>query len=146
MRRRQALPERATARKVVYVTGIKTPFAQGRAYEQKFRASFDQAYQGMHLLDLQGHVLELNRSALRALGQPRDAVSGVLARLEVQFALPGGRQRLADRSIKPFRDEHDVIRILIAEAREVTEQRERAAALVLSETRLQHIDVCTCKG
>ena len=49
---------------------------QNRANELRYRAAFEQAFQLMFVLDIQGRVLDLNPNALNAMGVAKDKVEG----------------------------------------------------------------------
>ncbi|CAH2600477.1 Histidine kinase [Rhodovastum atsumiense] len=125
--------------------------------EARFRAIFDSQFQFITLLAPDGIVLEVNRTALDAaaltrgavIGRPfwetgwwlqaaRDrlrqdiarAAAGVLIRHEVEYNGAGGRLIHVDFSLTPVRAPatQDVLWI-IAEGRDITEQRELAGQL-----------------
>ena len=48
-----------------------------RDSEQRFSAIFDQAYQYVTILDTEGAILEVNRSALEVVGCTQESVAGV---------------------------------------------------------------------
>ncbi|HTV02126.1 MAG TPA: ATP-binding protein, partial [Luteitalea sp.] len=119
--------------------------------ERLYHAMFDQTYQLAGLLDLQGRVLEASRSMIDAcglapaaiVGRPyadmpgwqssparqrlQDAIAsataGTTSRQEVAFIAPSGEARVLDVSIRPLRDEEQRVIRLIAEARDVTDER-----------------------
>ncbi|MEY2784358.1 MAG: hypothetical protein RL277_562 [Planctomycetota bacterium] len=118
--------------------------------ERRFHAIFDQTYQFLGLLRPDGTILEINQTALDATGsqreevygkhfwegpwwdysedvrrQIRDAVeraaSGVFVRFEVEVQTRGGRLLSVDFSMKPMRDEHGKVVLLIPEGRDISE-------------------------
>jgi len=118
--------------------------------EERFRAIFDQEYQYVGLLSRDGTVLEMNRTALKAIGagavdvrgrpfwqtpwwhhspaeQDRvrqailDAADGRFVRFEVELALDDGTTRAIDFSLKPIRDEDGRVQLLLPEGRDITE-------------------------
>ncbi len=132
-----------------------------RESERKFRAIFDQAYQFLGILSVDGRVLEVNRSALEfcgaegtdVLGQPfwetpwwahspelqtqvRDATEraagGERVRFEVAHLDAHGRMRQIDFSLLPVKDEAGEVVLLIPEGRDITEHK-----LAEQETRRQ---------
>ena len=151
--------------RVVFVGGIHTPYLNARALERKFRASFDQAFQYMGLLSPDGRLLDVNQTAVNDAGVPlerflgrlifweapwwvpeqrpriedavRRAARGETVRLEVTHFTKPGEIRHADLSIKPFFDDRRAVEMLIAEGRDITEQKSQADALRQSTERLR---------
>jgi PAS domain S-box-containing protein len=140
--------------------------AEFRENEQKFRAVFDQTFELMGLISLDGVVLEMNQTALDAIAarpedilgnlfwetpwwryspeiptQLRDAISqaayGQVVRYEVPFYDASGTVRISDFSLKPIFDEHGQATVLLAEGREITERKRDEQRLQESEERLQ---------
>jgi PAS domain S-box-containing protein len=124
--------------------------------EQRFRAIFDSAFQFEVLLDGEGRCLEANRTFLDAVGADRAAVAGrPLAELwwpgdeerrrrlagavaragraeTVQYeeeVAVGERRLTIDFSVKPVFDAEGGVVQLLAEGRDVTEQRRAQDAL-----------------
>lgn len=151
---------------VVFVTGMRAPYREVRALEGKFRAAFDQAFQYMGLVSVDGRLLELNQTAQAAAQAPRErwagamiweapwwdtqaverarieaavrqAAQGQSVRFEVQYKALDGSARFADFSIKPFRGSDGEVESLIAEGRDVTERRRREEELRLRDDRMQ---------
>jgi len=120
--------------------------------ERKFRAIFDQTFQFTGLLDPQGTLLELNRTALDygrvreedVIGKPfwetpwwshseearktlRDAIAqaaeGEFARFETTNRGYDGSISYLDGSIKPVRNEEGRVIMLIPEGRDITERK-----------------------
>jgi diguanylate cyclase (GGDEF)-like protein/PAS domain S-box-containing protein len=123
--------------------------AELRRTQTRFRAIFDQTFQFIGLLDVQGTVLEANRTALQfaeipeeaVLGKPfwetpwwshsptiqatlRDAIqraaAGEVIRFETTHPSPSGEIITVDFSLKPFRDEFGHVTLLIPEGRDIT--------------------------
>ncbi|WP_396627331.1 ATP-binding protein, partial [Luteitalea sp.] len=118
--------------------------------ERLLRAVFDQTFQLVALLDLDGRVVDANAYALETVGLTMPAVVGVpfehtqwwrdspqrgLLREAIGVAAGGGTARFealhtsttgasfrVDFSIRPLLDEHGRVIRLIAEARDITEQ------------------------
>lgn len=126
--------------------------------EQKARAVFDQAFQFIGLLDLDGNVIEVNQSALQFAGvgpeqvigksfwdtpwwshsleqQARliqaiqKAAAGELIRFEATHPAPDGKTHVVDFSLKPIRDDQGRVTWLIPEGRDITELKEGEADL-----------------
>ncbi len=130
-----------------------------RANERTLKAIFDQTFQLMGLLDPDGTVIKVNKTALDfagieekdVVGKPfwettwwkhsselqerlRTAISraanGELIRFEVDHLKESGDIRYVDVSIKPVRDEAGKVIFLIPEGRDITER-------ITAEERLQ---------
>jgi len=132
--------------------------------EQRFRAIFDSAYQFQGLLDLEGHLLEVNPTALRLLGPGatvedlqgtefwqapwwpnalvRDRIKSAtgLARDghtvtdEIEIEVAKGDKLILDISLKPIRDDAGKVTQLLAEGRDITAGRRAEAQLREVET------------
>ncbi|MFT7480878.1 MAG: PAS domain S-box-containing protein, partial [Gammaproteobacteria bacterium] len=118
--------------------------------EERFRAIFDQEFQHVGLLSRDGTILEMNSTALKAIGasaddvrghpfwqapwwhhspleQDRvrqailDAADGRFVRFEVELELDDGSTRSIDFSLKPIRDEGGRVQLLLPEGRDITE-------------------------
>ena len=123
--------------------------------ERLYRAMFDQTYQFVGLLDLDGRVIDVNQTALDAVAAPLSAVYGMRfedtpwwvgspdagrVRQAIEAAAAGATQRfeftymagrsprLLDFSIRPLRDERGAVFMLIPEARDITDEREAREA------------------
>jgi two-component system cell cycle sensor histidine kinase/response regulator CckA len=132
--------------------------------EQKFKAIFDHTFQFTGLLTPDGTLLEANRTALSfaelrredVVGLPfwktpwwthapdqqqrlrqaiTDAAGGKTIRFEVTNAGADGRIAYVDFSIKPVRDEHGTVILLIPEGRDISERKQAESALTMSEAR-----------
>ena len=152
--------------RVVFVAAISAPFGRLRALEHKFRASFDQAFQFMALLDVDGRILDLNQIGLAAgrvrpdevLGRllwdapwagpspeerariedsVRRAARGETVSFEVSYFPTPGELHYSDYAIKPVRDEQGVITMLVGQGRDITEQKRQQEALRQTDERLQ---------
>ncbi len=133
-----------------------------RDSERRFRGIFDSVFQITGLLDRDGAVLELNRSALDFLGgtdadyigrpfwdigQWRNkkravaklkerlaaAAAGDFVRHETHMFDRAGRLATFDFSLKPVRDETGAVTLLVAEARDITERAGLQAKLVQAQ-------------
>ncbi|HEY0570192.1 MAG TPA: ATP-binding protein, partial [Enterovirga sp.] len=120
--------------------------------ERRFRAIFDSAYQFMALLTPDGTVVEVNQTAMRwseitpddIVGKPfwrappmrgdaelqaaiqsavRRAVAGEVVREELEMQGAGNLRAVVDFSLKPVLDEEGHPSHLVAEGRDVTEQK-----------------------
>ena len=134
--------------------------------ERRFRAIFDSAFQFIGLLSPEGVTLEANRTALEfmslsrdaVVGQPfwetpwwthcadaqqrvrqaiRSAVQGELCRFEADHHGADGATVTVDFSLKPIKDDAGRVVLLIAEGRAITEQKQAAEALRVSEERFR---------
>jgi PAS domain S-box-containing protein len=123
-----------------------------KASERLFRAVFEQTFQFVGLLTPEGVVVELNRSALELGGLARHATIGrpfaeatwwhrpgddagqeiaqLIARaaagetVRTELEIHGGdrRNHVIDFSLKPIKDEHGAVTLLIAEGRDISER------------------------
>lgn len=119
--------------------------------ERRFRAVFDSSFQCMGLLDVDGVVLEINRTALETIGVQRDEVLGVkfhetpwwsrasegerarvreavmrsvhgeFVRFETTHRTSAGELVCVDFSLKPVRDSYGAVKFVIPEGRNITE-------------------------
>lgn len=117
--------------------------------ERRFRAIFDSSFQSMGLLDAEGCVLEVNRTALDSahvaredvLGRPfwdtpwwpdegerqrvrealERAATGEFVRFETYYRTREGEPICIDFSLTPVRDEAGVVRLIIPEGRNINE-------------------------
>ncbi|MBK1679256.1 PAS domain-containing sensor histidine kinase [Rhodocyclus tenuis] len=134
------------------------------ASERKLRAIFDQAFQLIGTLSLDGILLEVNQAALRLVGaeaaavlsQPfwegpwwrhdpekqrwlRDAIrlaaNGEDVRAEVLSIDADKQLRQIDFSLRPLRDDAGRVSMLIAEGRDITALKRTSGALAISEAK-----------
>jgi PAS domain S-box-containing protein len=130
--------------------------------ERKFRAIFDQTFQFMGLLTIDGRLLEANRTALQfsgvqesdVIGKPfwetpwwihstelqetlcagvKKAAAGEVVRFEPTHFSADGSLHCMDFSLKPIMDAAGGVAFLIAEARDITERKRAEEALQQSE-------------
>lgn len=123
-----------------------------RQSEQKFRAIFDQTFQLIGVLTIDGVVLQVNQTALQFAGITEDAVigkpfwetpwwahsvelqqrvraavqeaaGGKLVRFEATHAMQDGGVRYIDFSLKPVTDNNGRVVQLIPEGRDITERK-----------------------
>jgi PAS domain S-box-containing protein len=135
------------------ITDQKQAEAAMRQNELKFRAIFDNTFQFVGLLDIDGIVLEANRTALDAIGaSPHDVVgqafwatpwwthspdlqiqlqqgveraaTGELVRFEAKHFLADGSHIIVDFSLSPIKDETGKVVMLIPEGRDITERKQ----------------------
>ncbi|MFH0997347.1 MAG: PocR ligand-binding domain-containing protein [Pseudomonadota bacterium] len=135
--------------------------------ERKFHAVFDQAYQFLGLLSIDGSVLKANGTALRfigveeadVIGRPfwetpwwahspklqeivrvavQKAGKGELIRFEASHPAPDGTLHYVDFSIKPIKDEAGKVIMLMPEGREITERKKA------EQERLTHLRFFKC--
>ncbi|WP_310418288.1 PAS domain S-box protein [Chamaesiphon sp. OTE_8_metabat_110] len=142
------------------ITSRKQAEESLRDSERKFRAIFDNTFEFMGLLDPDGIVLEVNRTALDAVGATLDDVSGQpfwttpwwthypdvqvqlqqaivqaatgqLIRFEAPSILADGSHIIVDFSLSPIFDDTGKVVMLIPEGRDITERK--AAAQKIQE-------------
>lgn len=123
-----------------------------RQSEQKFRAIFDQTFQLIGVLAIDGVLLEINQTALQFAGTTEDAVigkpfwetpwwthsvelqqqvreaiqeaaGGKLVRFEASHTMQDGQVRYIDFSLKPVTDTNGRVVQLIPEGRDITERK-----------------------
>jgi PAS domain S-box-containing protein len=138
-----------------------------RESERKFHAVFEQAYQFLGLLSIEGRVLEANRTALKfggveeadVIGRPfwetpwwahsselkenvrlavQKAAKGELIRFEAFHHAPDGSLHYVDFSLKPVKDETGKVIMLIPEGRDITERKKA------EQERLAHLRFFEC--
>ncbi|PTY05702.1 hypothetical protein DB347_15160 [Opitutaceae bacterium EW11] len=136
-----------------------------RQSEQRFHAVFDQTFQLIGVLSVDGALLETNQAALtmigttaeEVVGKPfwltpwwshspelqerirlavREAAGGRLLRLEVTHLAKTGQTRHVDFSIKPIVDSEGSVVQLIAEGRDITARKEAEEAFRLNAERI----------
>ena len=124
-----------------------------RQSEQKFRAIFDQAFQFIGVLSVDGTVLQSNRTGLQfagvderdVLGKPfwetawwahspelqqrlrtaiHKAAAGKFVRFEVTHTAADGQIRYIDFSLKPITDAEGRVVQIIPEGRDITERKQ----------------------
>jgi PAS domain S-box-containing protein len=137
-----------------------------QASERRFRAIFDQTFQFIGLLDVEGRLLQANRTALQfaaigeedVIGKPfwdtpwwrhspdqqqqlktavARAAAGEIVRFETSHPTRNGQTAYVDFSLKPVRNERGEVTLLIPEGRDVTERHHTEQALAASEARFR---------
>lgn len=131
-------------------------------------AVFDQAFNYFALLDTEGRIIRLNKTALRKFRASKDHLDGIqfwegpwwpdpheaeaFCRRAIDAALKGeilredirhrdnlGNDLIVDFSLSPFRDENGELAYLIAEGRDVTEMHSARISIMESEERFRTI-------
>jgi PAS domain S-box-containing protein len=133
--------------------------------ERKFTAIFEQSFELMGIVSLDGILLEVNQTALDSIAadkedivgnqfwdtpwwhteqlqqQLQDAIAraaqGELSRYEVQFPHPSGVTLTTDFSLKPVFDDAGKLWTIVAEAHDITERNQTLSQL---ESRNQELD------
>jgi len=150
------------------ITELKQSEEAQQENEQRFRAIFDQTYQFIGLLDLDGTLLEANRTALDFLGldeedvlrksfwetawwshstelqaRVRDAVhragAGEFVRFEAYHPNPDGKLHYLDFSLRPAKDSAGNVVLLIPEGRDISDRIRAEANLKESEKKYRNL-------
>jgi PAS domain S-box-containing protein len=147
------------------ITDRKQAEAALQASERKFTAVFEQSFELMGIVSLEGVLLEVNQTALDSIDmckedivgrlfwetpwwhteelvqQLQDAIAragrGELIRYEVQFPHPSGAMLTTDFSLKPVFDETGKVWTIVAEAHDITDRNQIQSDL---EARNQELD------
>ncbi|MBW4524200.1 MAG: PAS domain-containing protein [Phormidium tanganyikae FI6-MK23] len=141
------------------ITERKQTEAALRESERRFRAVFDQTFELMGMISLEGILLDANQAALDSIaaqsidiiGKPfweapwwthseflqdqlKDAIAqattGEFIRYEVQFPSATGEIMTTDFSLKPVFDEAGQVVMLVAEARDISDRKAAEAERV----------------
>jgi PAS domain S-box-containing protein len=156
--------------KVIYASGHditdrKQSEAALQASERKFTAIFEQSFELMGIVSLDGVLLEVNQTALESIAackqdivgqyfwdtpwwhteqlqqQLQNAIAragkGEFIRYEVQFPHPTGEMLTTDFSLKPVLDAAGKVWTIVAEAHDITERNQIQAKL---EARNRELD------
>jgi PAS domain S-box-containing protein len=134
------------------ITSRKQAEESVKQSELKFRAIFDNTFQFIGLLDVDGKLLEANRTALEAIGVTPDevvgqlfwatpwwthspdlqvqlqqaieqAATGELVRFEAKHFLADGSHIIVDFSLSPIKDETGKVVMLIPEGRDISDRK-----------------------
>jgi len=153
---------------IIDITDRKRAEQALRENEEKFRAIFDSTFHFTGLLTPDGIMLEANRTALDFAGVRLEdvvnrpfwetvwwganvtrirrlkeaihkAARGIFVRYETEFVGAGNSTMTVDFSLKPVFDSTGRIRLLIAEARDITERKKAEDALRESEEKYRKI-------
>ncbi|PSB43455.1 PAS domain S-box protein, partial [Chamaesiphon polymorphus] len=147
------------------ITERKQAEAALRESEQKFSAIFEQSFELMGIISLNGVVLDVNQTALDSISARKEDIAGEyfwdtpwwhterlqqqlkaaidragngeFSRYEVQFPIPNGTTMTTDFSMKPVLDEADRVLMLVAEAHDITERKRAERDLQEAQERLQ---------
>jgi PAS domain S-box-containing protein len=147
------------------ITERKQMEAALRESERKFSAIFEQSFELMGLVSLDGVLLEVNQTALDSIAARREDVTGKhfwdapwwhtpqlqqqlkdaidragqgeFSRYEVQFPHPSGVTLITDFSLKPVFDDADRVWTIVAEAHDITERKRAERDLQESQERLR---------
>ncbi len=136
--------------------------------ERKFRTIFNQTFQYTGLLDLNGNLLEINTTAMEAVGAKRSEMigrpfwqtawwshsrrlqkkiknavgktaSGKIVRFEASHPAAAGSLLYVDFSLKPVMDRNGEITMLIAEGRDITEWKRATVEKEKLEIQLRQV-------
>ena len=146
----------------VDITGRREAEENLKENERMVRAIFDSTFQFTGLLSPEGFLLDANRTALDFVGKSReevinrpfwetpwwagdearvqklqqairDAAGGAFVRYEVGFTSSTGSWVVTDFSLKPLVSPDGTVRMLIAEARDITERKQAEEKIHASE-------------
>jgi PAS domain S-box-containing protein len=138
------------------------------ASEQRFRGIFDQTFQFIGLMRTDGTLIQANRTALESfnlreaevIDRPfwetpwwshsaemrqrlreavRSAAAGTMVRFEATHPRPDGKLIHVDFSLKPVRDVHGQVALLIPEGRDISQRKQAEEMLRGSEARTRAI-------
>jgi PAS domain S-box-containing protein len=147
------------------ITDLKHTERTSAENQRKFSAIFEQSFELMGIVSLDGVLLDVNQTALDSIEARKEDIVGRLfwetpwwhtsqlqqqlkeaikqsskgkfCRYEVQFPHPSGVMLTTDFSLKPIFDESGCVELIVAEARDITEQNKIQSKL---EERNQELD------
>jgi PAS domain S-box-containing protein len=147
------------------ITERKQIEAALKASERNFSAIFEQSFELMGIVSLDGVLLEVNQTALDSIEARKEDIAGRLfwetpwwhtpelrdqlkaaidraakgefCRYEVQFPHPSGVMLTTDFSLKPVFDESGDVATIVAEAHDITDRKRAERDLQESQERLQ---------
>jgi PAS domain S-box-containing protein len=147
------------------ITRRKLLDAALRESERKFSAIFEQSFELMGIVSLDGVLLEVNQTALDSIAARKEdvlgqyfwdtpwwhteqlqqqlqdsisrAASGEFIRYEVQFPAPSGAMLITDFSLKPVFDEAGSVTTIVAEAHDITDRKQAERDLQKAEELLR---------
>jgi PAS domain S-box-containing protein len=148
------------------ITERKQAEAALKESERKFSAIFDQTFELLGIVSLEGVLLEVNQAALDSIAARSSdlvgklfwetpwwhtiqlqqqlkasvaaAASGEFVRYEVEFPNPNGGVSISDFSLKPVFDEASRVVSIVAEARDITPQKAALRELQQAQTALEN--------
>jgi PAS domain S-box-containing protein len=144
------------------ITEYKRAETALRESQMRFQAIFDQTFQFIGLMKTDGTMIEVNRSALQFAGiqeqdvlgklfwdtpwwthspdlqdrlreAVRQAAGGTMVRFEATHPSLTGELAYVDFSLKPVRDEHGNVTLLIPEGRDITDRKIAEESLRVSD-------------
>jgi PAS domain S-box-containing protein len=147
------------------ITDRKQMEAALQASERKFSAIFEQSFELMGIVSLDGMLIEVNQTALDSIAARKEdilgqyfwdtpwwhteqlqqqlqdsiarAAKGEFIRYEVQFPHPSGVMLTTDFSLKPVFDDVERVVTIVAEARDITDRKRAERDLQEAQERLQ---------
>ncbi|HEY9865109.1 MAG TPA: PAS domain S-box protein [Candidatus Obscuribacterales bacterium] len=160
---------------VAEITDRKQVEAALRDSEARFRGIFNQTFQFMGLLTCEGLTLEINQTALdfsglklqEVVNQPfwkgcwwpisaqsqaqlKDAINratqGEFIRYEINMLAQDNQIKTIDFSLRPLLDEDGIVKLLIAEGRDITEHQTLQRELAQRESWLDAFFACAPAG
>ncbi|MET0006495.1 MAG: AAA family ATPase [Candidatus Thiodiazotropha sp. 6PLUC4] len=145
---------------------LENKIAELRESEQKFRVIFDETFQFIGVIDVNGKLLQANRTSLQFAGikseqvvgkdfwdtpwwthstqlqkklkrAVQQAAKGNLVRFEATHTSPDGQPTYVDFSVKPVIDDEGKVVLLIPEGRDITERKKAEDELMRYKEHLE---------